>query len=318
MAELSTLKKYKIIIEEFDKREDKCLTGYDEILINKLSLGPKQIDRLIKELSIEFDNIVEIGNKKKKTYKLIKPIDLFVEAFDKSEEIGWLFNMANDADPNIFKQLEKYTNQNKTIYKFQNSPFEDIQTLEQKKIFQILKRAIKNREYIKIKYKSVEQEFDNLKCLKLIFIDNNWYTAIIDTNSKLRLIRISFIENVSYATKVESYQKSTIKDELEFINNRLQNAMSLYNKEVKIATLKATPQISKYFEKNMKKFLPTQEFKEKLDDGSIIFTVKYTQPLEILPFIQKWLPDLIIQAPNELKETYKIKLLQAVKFYNIN
>ena len=37
MAELSTtLKKYKIIIEEFDKREDKCLTGYDEILINKL------------------------------------------------------------------------------------------------------------------------------------------------------------------------------------------------------------------------------------------------------------------------------------------
>lgn len=117
---------------------------------------------------------------------------------------------------------------------------------------------------------------------------------------------------------MESYQKSTIKDELEFINNRLQNAMSLYNKEVKIATLKATPQISKYFEKNMKKFLPTQEFKEKLDDGSIIFTVKYTQPLEILPFIQKWLPDLIIQAPNELKETYKIKLLQAVKFYNIN
>lgn len=40
-------KKYKIIIEEFDKREDKCLTGYDEILINKLSLGPKQIDRFI-------------------------------------------------------------------------------------------------------------------------------------------------------------------------------------------------------------------------------------------------------------------------------
>ena len=70
MAELSTLKKYKIIIEEFDKREDKCLTGYDEILINKLSLGPKQIDRLIKELSVEFDNIVEIGNTKKKTYKI--------------------------------------------------------------------------------------------------------------------------------------------------------------------------------------------------------------------------------------------------------
>jgi hypothetical protein len=38
MSELSTLKKYKIIIEEFEKREDKCLTGYDEVLKNKLGL----------------------------------------------------------------------------------------------------------------------------------------------------------------------------------------------------------------------------------------------------------------------------------------
>lgn len=34
MSELSTLKKYKIIIGEFNKRIDKYLTGYDKVLIN--------------------------------------------------------------------------------------------------------------------------------------------------------------------------------------------------------------------------------------------------------------------------------------------
>ena len=314
--ELPTLKKYKIIIEEFEKRQDKCLTGYDEILRNKLGLSPKQIDRLIKELSFEFDNIVEVENTRKKTYKLIKPIDLFVEAFDKSEEIGWLFNMANDADPDIFKELENYTNENKSIYKFQNTPFEDVKTLEQKKIFQMLKRAVKNREYIKIKYQSIEKEFDNLKCLKLIFIDNNWYVSIVDNDNKLRLVRISFIENITYASKSESYQLVSVKNELDFIDNRLQNSMSLYNTDVKTAELKALPSISRYFENDMKKFFATQQFKEKLEDGSIKFTIDYTQPMEILPFIQRWMPDIVILEPQELKVFYTKKLKDAINYYN--
>lgn len=312
MSELSTLKKYKIIIEEFEKAPDKCLTGYDTNLRNKLALSPKQIDRLIKELSVEFDNIIEVEKTRKKTYKLIKPIDLFIEAFDKSEEIGWLFNMANDADPEIFKQLEEYTNQNKSIYQFQNSPFEDVKTFEQKKIFQILKRAVKNREYVKIKYQSIQTEFDNLKCLKLIFIDNNWYVSIVDKDKRLRLVRISFIENVTYASKSESFNIASVKNELDFIENRLQNAMSLFTSDTKTAVLKALPSVSRYFEENMKKFFPSQKFKEKLDDGSIEFTIEYTQPMEISPFLQKWLPDIVIIEPQELRNYYIEKLKTAI------
>lgn len=312
MSELSTLKKYKIIIEEFEKAPDKCLTGYDANLRNKLALSPKQIDRLIKELSVEFDNIIEVEKTRKKTYKLIKPIDLFIEAFDKSEEIGWLFNMANDADPEIFKQLEEYTNQNKSIYQFQNSPFEDVKTFEQKKIFQILKRAVKNREYVKIKYQSIQTEFDNLKCLKLIFIDNNWYVSIVDKDKRLRLVRISFIENVTYASKSESFNIASVKNELDFIENRLQNAMSLFTSDTKTAVLKALPAVSRYFEENMKKFFPSQKFKEKLDDGSIEFTIEYTQPMEISPFLQKWLPDIVIIEPQELRNYYIEKLKTAI------
>jgi hypothetical protein len=37
----------------------------------------------------------------------------------------------------------------------------------------------------------------------------------------------------------------------------------------------------------MKKFLLSQKFKEVLEDGSVLFTVEYTQSLEVLLLIQK-------------------------------
>jgi predicted DNA-binding transcriptional regulator YafY len=54
----------------------------------------------------------------------------------------------------------------------------------------------------------------------------------------------------------------------------------------------------------MKKFFPSQQFIKKEND-SVIFSVEYTQPLEILPFIKKWMPNLVILEPTELKEELK-------------
>jgi predicted DNA-binding transcriptional regulator YafY len=88
--------------------------------------------------------------------------------------------------------------------------------------------------------------------------------------------------------------------------------MTLYGEEPKEATIKATPMVAKYFDEGMKKFMPSQCFKEKCDDGSVLFTLKYTQALEILPFVQKWLPDLVIVEPLELKEVYREKLKKVI------
>lgn len=312
MANISTIKKYKIILEEFSFKQDKKLTGYDEVLRDRLDLSPKQIDRLLQELSNEFDNIVLVGGTKMKTYHLVKPVDIFIETFDNSDEIGWLFNMAQEGDPEVFKELEHFTSKSNHIYKFQNTPFEDINTLEQKDIFKKLKRAVENREYIKLKNIFSDIEYDNLKALKLLFIDNNWYLAFVDEKDNLRLSRVSFIERVDYATKVSSYQISTIKKQMDFLDHNLQNAMTLYGVKFKTAKLKASRDISRYFDEGMKKFLNTQEFKEKKTDGSIIFTVKYTQFLEVLPLIQSWMPYITIIEPQELKDAYLEKLKETI------
>ena len=314
MADLNTFQKYKAILKEFELRQDKTLTGYDEILKDKLALQPKQIDRLLYELSTVIDSIVLLEGQKKKTYKLIKPIDLFIETFENSNEIGWLFHMAHDADPEIFKSLAQYTNQHKNIYIFKNTPFEDVNTFESKEMFKRLKTAVELHEYRKIKFMFDENEYDNLKCLKLIFMDNNWYIAFVDNDEKLRFGRLSFIESVNYASRT-SFQPSTVEKQMKFLES-VQNSMTLFSEPKKIAKIKATKNIARYFEDGMKIFLSSQKFLERQEDGSVIFTLEYTQELEILPFIQKWLPDLIILEPQELKDSYLKKLSLALSSYN--
>lgn len=300
------------MLEELEKRADKTIDAYNEVLQEGTGLQAKQLGRVLDELLEHFDSIICEKKGKKKSYRLIKPIDIFSETFKNSHEIGWLFQMAHDGDPEIFRELENYTNQNRHIYKFKNTPFEDIDTLESKEVFKRLRLAVEAREYRRIKFMFDEKVYDNLKCLKLIFMDNNWYIAFIDEEDKLRFGRISFIEEVLYATKAGSFQSASVAKHLEFLDG-VQNSMTLFGIEKKRATIKAMPNIAKYFDKDMKIFLSSQKFLKKEADGSVVFALEYTQPLEILPFIQRWLPDLIIVEPQELREELHKKLSIALQ-----
>lgn len=313
MSDISTLKKYNIILEEFNLSQDKTLTAYSEALSVRLELGPKQILRLLRELEMEYDAIVTLEGKKRETFKLIRPVDLFVETFEQTDQIDWFFQMAHDADPEIFKELASYTNQNKNIYKFVNTPFEDMEKIKENGMMKKLESAIKLREYRKITFANLDTPIDNVRCLKLVFIDNNWYLANVADDDILRLSRVSFIENVNYASNLHSFQNNSVKKQMDFLDNNLQNSLTLYGVDTKTAVIKASPSRAKYFDEGMKKFLSTQKFKDKHDDGSVIFTLEYTQPLEILPFIQSWLPHLTILEPQELKDEYKKNLNQMLQ-----
>jgi len=312
VSELTTIKKYMKIIETLDARLDKTISGYDKELQKELGVGSKQLGRLIEELCEHFDSIVLLEGHRRKTYKLIKPIDIFVEAFEKSNEIGWFFSMAHDADPLVFKELEQFTNTQKHIYKFKNTPFEDVNSLEGKSTFKRLKTAVELHEYRDIKFYHNDEVHKNLKCIKLVFMDNNWYIAYIDEEDMLKFGRVSFIEEVIYSKDKNSYQSMLVKKHLEFIDKNLQNSMTIFNKPIQTALLKAHQPVAKYFEEDMKKFLSTQKFVKKQDDGTVLFSIEYTQELEILPFIQKWLPDLEIVEPSSLKKAYLKKLQKGI------
>lgn len=317
MSDITTLQKYRFIIEEFNRRPDKTLNAYDECLQDKLNLKPKQLGRLLDEFANVYDNIVVQKEKNKKIYKLIKPADIFMQAFENASEIGWLFAMAQEGNPEVFKQLAEYTSPQKHLYLFKNSPFEDLSTLEAKETFKRLKTAIRFREYRRIKFMHDDNVYDNLLCLKLIFMDNNWYMAFLDEGQKVRFGRISFIESVEYASKMGSYSLAGIQKYLDFLQ-KAQNSLTLYGAPVKTAFIKALPPVARYFEEGMKPFLASQKFVKYLEDGSVIFTLSYTQELEIFPMIQRWMPDLIILEPQELKEAYAQKLSSAITNLDIS
>jgi len=304
-------KHYKIIMKEFNKKVDKTLTAYELKYI--LGKTPKQIERYLDVLKDEFYSIIKTKVGRKKSYKLIDDFDMFIEVFEKfankKDGIDNLLKILKDNKPKLFEKLEYEISQNSQVYLFKNVIFEKVNN---KDIFNKLKKVIKFNEYRDIKLE--DKKLKDIKPIKLILIDNNWYLAYVDIVDILRLVRVSFIKSVNRSKK-NSYQKITIEKHLKALKNRLQNSMTLFDREPQPATIKATPAIAKYFKEDMKKFLLTQKYERVLDDGSIIFKVQYTQELEILPFVQKWLPDLIILEPQELRDAYVKKLKSAVEYY---
>ena len=198
-----------------------------------------------------------------------------------------------------------------------------IESLEDENLrekFDLLKKSIKDRKYLYVTTTPMGERFENVKPIQLFFLDNNWYVFIAYKNANedenAKFLRLSFIKSIEvmagrpYSNK-NTFQKKELQQYEDFLDT-VQNAMTLYGVKTYRATLKALPFIAKYFEVNMKKFFPSQEFLRKEEDGSIVFTIEYTQPLEILPFVQKWIPDLVIVSPEELQKAYSDKLQTAL------
>jgi predicted DNA-binding transcriptional regulator YafY len=279
----------------------------------------RKLDRYLSDLEMNYDHIITIKKGHRKVWKLVSVSDIFEEFIKNSEDLSQLFLMAQDFDPEILKELEKGTfskvaKNDENVFLFKNSIMEELQNDEVKQIFKNLKSAIKNHEYRDIVYQyDKEKIYENEKCLKLIFMNHNWYLAVIDSENILRFRRVSFISKIKYSKK-NTFQIKDLEPYFAFLKN-IQNAMTLYGVENKVATIKATPFVAKYFDKGMKKYLSSQTFLRKEEDGSVIFTLEYTQSLEILPLIQRWLPDLVILEPKELRDEYKKKLETALAEY---
>jgi len=312
MGKLTKIERYNILIEEFQKREDRILNIYDETLRVKFGVKPPRIKDYFIEFMNEYNSIVEVEGRRQKTYKLIEPMDLIINTFEHFEDISWLWEMAKDSDPKIFQELEKYTKKSEDIFLFKSNPFEDTKEFESIETFRHLKSAVKNREYRKITFKGGIQ--DNLKCLKLVYMENNWYIAYVNEQNRVLFGRISFIEKVEYASKTRTFQPSSVEKQLEFLKT-IQNAMTLYGKSKQKALLMVQPKKAKYFDEGMKLRLSSQKIEKRLEDGSIILSVEYTQPDEILPLIQGWLPYIVILKPQSLKDEYIKRLQQTMDIH---
>ncbi len=301
---------FKLMSIFLQKRE---IATDDAYVLNILECSPRTLERYLKDLHKIYGHILTIKKVRKKYYKLVSISNILEEFIKHSDDISELLQMAREFDPEIFKELEKstlkkLTNRDDSVFVFKNYTMESLINPKVKEHFNYLKYAIRMQKTLDIssQVSNDKEFFYGVKPLRLIFTNNNWYIAII-YNNKVKLIQLNFITEIN---KSNHKFEITYKDLDTYLNflKRLQNALTLYGEPIKVAKIKATVNISHYFKKDMKKLLPSQKFIKECEDGSIIFTLNYTQDLEILPLIQKWLPDLVILSPKELQVAYIQKL----------
>jgi predicted DNA-binding transcriptional regulator YafY len=207
-----------------------------------------------------------------------------------TDDLYWFFDLIERWDSNIFKDIGyEVSKKERDVYLYKNSPFEELKSDKQKDIFRSLKSAIINQEYRDIDYVYDAPRIHRQAIpLKLIFMEQNWYVAIVDRDEGFRFLRIFFIKDVRNSAK-RAYERDLSSDELKKYTKFLktfQNPMSKCAEPKEIARIKASPRVAKYFDKGMKRHLQSQTFIKKNSDGSVEFSLEYTQPIEVLPFIK--------------------------------
>jgi len=274
------------------------------------------IQKVQKEFSDRKVTVYKVANKEQDVSNIFK---FFLQ---NSDDLSWLLQIVYENNPTLLKDykddtkksLEKILKDDEDIFLFVNSPFEKMDNEKFSSHFTQLKTAVKNHEYRDIEYQYTKSEMlKDLKCLKLIHMNNNWYIGVETKKNKLRFLRLAFIKKINYSNTKVGFQLSVLEKYNTFFSS-IQNAMTR-NKPFKEALLKATPNISIYFKKNMKPFFPSQKFIQEDEDGNIIFSIQYTSFLEIAPFIKQWQPDLIVLSPDNLKEKIMQDLLKSMTHY---
>lgn len=293
----------------------------DVTLTDELGVDERTLRRYLEEIEDNYDDLIVcdkqnkiIGGRKVTVYRTIDPtkdiadiLSFFIN--NDAQGMGWLMQLIHTNDPTILKgfdddqkrALQRQAKKDRDVVLFRTNPLENLMDPETEKLLRDLKRAVKNHEYktFEYTYNHHPEKLEDLKCLKLIFMKNNWYLATENEEREYRLLRVAFIDKIEYSKK-SSYQKSVL-DRYDDFFATMQNPMSFPFILKKTAILKAHGRIAVYFKESMKKFMESQTFIREEED-CVVFSVEYTQPLEVLPFIKEWLPDMEILEPRELRE----------------
>lgn len=188
-------------------------------------------------------------------------------------------------------------------YLFLTRPLEEINL----KILDDLKIPLENRQRISLKY--LGEKFI-VEPYKIIFMDENFYLACV-REGEFAMLRISNISDIKRFG--ESFNKKP--PITRFIDNHIQTSWTDFNKfeaeEIDIK-LRVKAHVARYFT-DKKPFLRSQKIEQECENGDKIVNYRVTQFMEIKPFIKKWLPNIEIIDPIQLKDEILSELKEYIK-----
>ncbi len=158
----------------------------------------------------------------------------------------------------------------------------------------LLEEAISKKLEVKCQYTRNDSSYKTtIQPLKIVNYEGFWYVIAINKN-KVKKYYLHSLSNLKLTSKTFSVDTK--------IDQLLENSLSIWfnqEKEPYEVVLYANSHAAKYFQRRP---LPTQSILSTNSDGSIEFSVKITDDMELLPLIKYWIPHLFVLKPQHLKE----------------
>jgi len=211
-----------------------------------------------------------------------------------------LFNLANKTSL-INTKIKTAIKDAEKIYLFKAKALEiikDVSSIKQ------IEHSIKYRKQLIIEYSGRKKESTIiLQPYKIILLNQNFYLIGENyTTKQVNKLRISLIKKINVTSKNFKHNIQIDK----FVHH-IQTPWSEYDTKDIIVKIKVHKKLAKYFK--LKQYLPSQNITKTLNNQEIEVEYKVSSLREIEGLIIKWLPDITIIEPQELKNQVKEKLL---------
>ena len=280
-------KEKKLIVDYLETNDS--LKSTNEFILNELSCSYRSLERRLNYLTDSEDILHKSKEGNTSIWKLKNKNTISQEMSHKDAiTLNYVMDQSlKEFDSETLKTLEKMFKSNSKTLIGNLGILEDFNNKEMAVFYDNLVDAIENKYYLKLTFTYGNPLVcEDVKPIKIVFLDDNWYIAFEYNDLKkkkkiFRFGRLSFLKNIDFLKDIKysnkkTFQNKDIENYTVYLKN-VQNSLTLYNVENKIAKIKANKFIAKYFKEGMKKFLPSQKFIEELEDGSIVFTLEYTK-----------------------------------------
>lgn len=298
MSQKSSLQRVLEILNRLNKGEKLCVSQLAELY----EVSDRSIQRDFKMILEVFDDFLIKEGECYRGYKKVLLDELL-----QGSELMMLSNIVNvfditDTKSLISSETKRLIENSMDVYSFKFRPIEQAYN---KEILKTIEHAIKFNKELEVLYHgrySRNQSFQ-VQPYKLVFsVDNLYLIVKLPIKNKILKLRMSNIETVELTSK-NFYKDREIE---HFITSSQTLFANDASKDI-VVRLHVSNVRAKYF--FYKKYLSSQKIINKFENGDIEIEYHINNFNEIDNLILKWMPEVKIIEPQELKDVIRKKLI---------
>lgn len=179
------------------------------------------------------------------------------------------------------------------------------QAFKDSELMKTLEEAINNRNHIVIKYENSPLSGRTISPLKIAWFNGFWYLLAYGKDETILKLRLDKIKGAKLL--------ETVFERPQKLEKILQDSASVWFEENRTHKVRMTidREAANYF--THREYFPKQKIVKIAKDGSLTVECAVGRFEEVLPTILEWIPYVVVQQPQELKDLVTNKINQYTK-----